>query len=130
MTGTDTGRTGADDIDLGVVLRALADEHRRAVVMELAADPNDGERACHSFNLPVAKQTRTYHFRTLVDSGLLCEINYGNKKGVRLRRADVDRRLPGLLDLLAAEFNSSATPPPRPQTHLANSTSPPLTPHA
>ena len=112
MTDTDTaGAAGADDIDLGVVLRALADEHRRAVVMELAADPDDSERACHSFHLPVSKQTRTYHFRTLVDSGLLREINYGNGKGVRLRRADVDRRLPGLLDLLAAEFTGPATPP-------------------
>ncbi|MBZ6131447.1 MULTISPECIES: ArsR/SmtB family transcription factor [Streptomyces] len=114
MTDTDTaGAAGADDIDLGVVLRALADEHRRAVVMELAADPDDGERACHSFHLPVSKQTRTYHFRTLVDSGLLREINYGNGKGVRLRRADVDHRLPGLLDLLAAEFTRSATSPAR-----------------
>jgi hypothetical protein len=77
--------------------------------MELAADPNDGERACHSFNLPVSKQTRTYHFRTLVDAGLLSEINYGNKKGVRLRRADIDRRLPGLLGLLTAESNRTTT---------------------
>jgi DNA-binding transcriptional ArsR family regulator len=100
--------TGAGDLDLGVVLRALADEHRRAVVMELAADPADGERACHSFNLPVAKQTRTHHFRTLVDSGLLSEIDYGNKKAVRLRRAHVERRFPGLLDLLAAEFDMRA----------------------
>lgn len=108
MTDPDAVPAGVDDIDLGVVLRALADEHRRAVIMELAADPDDGERACHSFNLPVSKQTRTHHFRTLVESGLLCEINYGNRKGVRLRREQVERRFPGLLDLLAAEFNSSA----------------------
>jgi DNA-binding transcriptional ArsR family regulator len=104
----ETSAVPGDDLDLGTVLRALADPHRRAVVIELAADRTDGERTCHSFNLTVSKQTRTHHFRTLCDAGLLCEVDYGNKKGVRLRREAIDRRFPGLLDLLAAEFTRSA----------------------
>ncbi len=35
-------------------------------------------------------------FRRLVDAGLPCEVDYGGKKGVRARRADIDRRPPGL----------------------------------
>ncbi|ONI81700.1 ArsR family transcriptional regulator [Actinosynnema sp. ALI-1.44] len=104
----ETSAVPGDDFDLGTVLRALADAHRRAVMIELASDRADGERTCHSFNLPVSKQTRTHHFRTLCDAGLLCEVDYGNKKGVRLRRAAIDHRFPGLLDLLAAEFDRSA----------------------
>lgn len=105
MVETVVPQADTDVLDLGAVLRALGDEHRRAVMIELAADRSDGERTCHSFNLPVSKQTRTYHFRTLRDVGLIRETNYGNKKGIRLRRAEIDRRFPGLLDLLAAEFS-------------------------
>ncbi|OLS98215.1 ArsR family transcriptional regulator [Pseudonocardia sp. CNS-004] len=104
MARTSTEHAAVGDLDLGTVLRALADEHRRAVITELAADESDGERMCQSFDLPVTKQTRTYHFRTLRDAGLICDIDYGNKKGIRLRRADIERRFPGLLDLLVAEF--------------------------
>lgn len=104
MARTSTAHADVDDLDLGTVLRALADEHRRTVITELAADESDSERMCQSFDLPVTKQTRTYHFRTLRDAGLICDIDYGNKKGIRLRRADIDRRFPGLLDLLVAEF--------------------------
>ncbi|MFR9727794.1 ArsR/SmtB family transcription factor [Saccharopolyspora sp. MS10] len=88
---------------LGVVLRALSDEHRRAVMIELAADGEDRERTCNSFDLPISKQSQTHHFRVLREAGLIREIDYGNRKGIRLRRADVDQRFPGLLALLAAE---------------------------
>lgn len=107
MARTNTARADVDDLNLGTVLRALADEHRRAVITELAADESDSERMCQSFDLPVTKQTRTYHFRTLRDAGLICDIDYGNKKGIRLRRADIDRRFPGLLDLLVAEYSGA-----------------------
>ncbi|MFI6303173.1 ArsR/SmtB family transcription factor [Amycolatopsis thailandensis] len=104
-----TGSGPAKDVDLGTVFRALADEHRRTVIVELAADGSDSERTCNSFDLPVSKQTQTHHFRVLREAGLIHEINYGNRKGIRLRRAEIDRRLPGLLDLLAAERRDTAT---------------------
>ncbi|MCE4267681.1 ArsR family transcriptional regulator [Rhodococcus globerulus] len=93
-----------DELDLGLILRALGDEHRRAVIVELAADEEDPERTCNSFDLPVSKQTQTHHFKTLRDAGLIYYIDYGNRKGISLRRADLDQRFPGLLQLLAAEF--------------------------
>ncbi|MCP2266035.1 ArsR/SmtB family transcription factor [Promicromonospora thailandica] len=108
-----TNESPAQDprLDLGAVLRALSDEHRRAVMTELAADRSDPERTCNSFDLPISKQTQTHHFRTLRDAGLIEEINYGNRKGISLRRDAVDARFPGLLDLLAAEHERTHRQP-------------------
>jgi DNA-binding transcriptional ArsR family regulator len=100
----------ADALDLGAVFRALADEHRRSVMTELAADRSDSERGCNSFDLPISKQTQTHHFRVLREAGLIEEIDYGNRKGIRLRRADVEQRFPGLLALLGAEPSGGAAP--------------------
>ncbi|WP_205814178.1 helix-turn-helix domain-containing protein [Microbacterium sp. K24] len=97
---------GSTEIELGAIFRALADEHRRRVMAELAADKDDGERTCNSFNLPISKQTQTHHFRKLRDAGLICEIDYGNRKGIRLRRSEINERFPGLLDALAADADS------------------------
>jgi DNA-binding transcriptional ArsR family regulator len=89
-----------DEVDLGAVLQALADPHRRRVVLELARAP-DEERACASFDLPVAKSTRTYHWRALRKAGLIHQRDAGNGTFLRLRRQDLDRRFPGLIDILA-----------------------------
>jgi DNA-binding transcriptional ArsR family regulator len=89
-----------DEVDLSQVFRALADPLRRAVVAELAADPDDGERACASFVMPVAKSTKTYHWRALREAGLVLQRDAGNGTFVRLRRAEFERRFPGLLDTL------------------------------
>ncbi|MDV6271562.1 ArsR/SmtB family transcription factor [Rhodococcus globerulus] len=106
MTGDANPRI--EDLDLGTILRALADEHRRAVIIELAADGTDPERTCNSFELPVSKQTQTHHFKTLRDAGLIHYVDYGNRKGISLRRSDIAQRFPGLLQLLAAEFKDSS----------------------
>ena len=85
------------------VLAALTDPHRRGVVAELAAASVDAERTCSSFGLAVTKSTATHHFRVLHVSGLIQLTDYGNRKGVLLRRADIDRQFPGLLSLVVAE---------------------------
>jgi DNA-binding transcriptional ArsR family regulator len=87
-------------IDLDTVLHALADPHRRRVVLELARTP-DEERSCASFNLPLAKSTRTHHWRTLRKAGLIHQRDAGNGTFLRLRRDEIDSRFPGLLDTLA-----------------------------
>ncbi|MCK2213069.1 helix-turn-helix domain-containing protein [Actinomadura sp. ATCC 31491] len=92
-------------MDLGKVLAALADDRRRRVVAELAADPEDRERACGSFDLPVKKATRTHHFRVLREAGLVTQRDHGNGSTLRLRRTDIERRFPGLLRLLVDELD-------------------------
>lgn len=97
------GHLDEDEIVLGAVLSALADPLRRRVVMELAQAPAGTERTCASFGLPVSKATLTHHFRALREAGLIRQVNRGNSRAATLRREEIDRRLPGLLDLVAAE---------------------------
>ena len=90
-----------EDIDLSSVLAALADPMRRRVVLELAREP-DVERLCASFELPVAKSTRTHHWRVLREAGLVWQRDAGNRLMMKLRRDDLQKRFPGLLDTLGA----------------------------
>ncbi|MEV4419423.1 helix-turn-helix domain-containing protein [Patulibacter sp. NPDC049589] len=93
-----TKATGDGELWLGPVLEALADPHRRRVVVELAGAADGTERTCQSFELPVSKSSLTYHFRVLEESGLIANVDYGNRRGVSLRRDAIERSLPGLLD--------------------------------
>lgn len=85
------------EFELGAVLSALADQHRRAVVVDLLDRPG-GEHACSSFHLPVAKSTRTHHWRVLRQAGLIRQRDAGNGSFVRLRGDEIGARFPGLLD--------------------------------
>lgn len=88
------------EVELGTVLSALADPLRRAVVVQLAGGEGGAERACASFALPVAKSTRTHHWRVLREAGLIRQRDAGNGTFVRLRRDEIARRFPGLLELI------------------------------
>ncbi len=97
------GHPDEEEIVFGSVLSALADPLRRQVVMELTQAPAGTERTCASFGLPVSKATLTHHFRVLREAGLIRQVDRGNTRAATLRREEIDRRLPGLLDLVAAE---------------------------
>ncbi|WP_328335160.1 MULTISPECIES: ArsR/SmtB family transcription factor [unclassified Streptomyces] len=101
------GHPSLGEMDLGKVLTALSDPLRRRVVTELIAEQGDAERTCASFNLPVSKSTCTHHFRVLRESGLVTDADYGNRRGVRLRRLEVEQRFPGLLGLLAQDAEAA-----------------------
>ena len=94
-------------MELGKVLAALADDSRRRMVAELAADPKDQERACGSFDLPVKKATRTHHFRVLREAGLVAQRDHGNGSTLTLLRKDIEQHYPGLLQLLVVELGQS-----------------------
>jgi DNA-binding transcriptional ArsR family regulator len=89
-----------DEVDVGAIFHALADPHRRRVIVELARGP-DEERGCSSFDLPLAKSTRTHHWRALRTAGLIHQRDAGNGTFVRLRREELERRFPGLIETLA-----------------------------
>jgi len=101
----------ADEMDLGRILSALADPLRRSVVTRLLQEPDGTERTCASFELPVTKSSCTYHFRVLRESGLILHPDYGNHRGVTLRRAEVEQRFPGLLSVLAHEAETRSEAP-------------------
>ena len=105
MTPDEAPDTGA--LDLGAVLSALADPHRRRVIHDLATDDDSTPRPCSSFGLPVSKSTLSHHFKVLRESGLIRQEDRGNRSGVTLRREDVDARFPGLLDIVGTEPHPS-----------------------
>ncbi|MEV6102967.1 helix-turn-helix domain-containing protein [Nocardia sp. NPDC051981] len=91
-------------MDLGTVFAALADRHRRRVVL---AAPDGTERHCSSFGLPVSKATLTHHFRVLRQAGLIRQVNRGNSNMAQLRRTELQQRFPALIDLLSTEIHIS-----------------------
>ncbi|ANI93995.1 ArsR/SmtB family transcription factor [Dietzia timorensis] len=97
------GHPSVDEMRIGDVLAAVADDNRRHVVRELALSDDTAERSCTSFGLDVSKSTRSHHFKVLREAGVVRQVDRGNKSGVTLRRDDLERRFPGLLELIAAE---------------------------
>ena len=87
-----------DAIDVVTVLEALADPVRLEIVRQLACCSAPGELACGQIELPVTKSTASHHLKTLTAAGITAEREAGTRKFIRLRRADLDRRFPGLLD--------------------------------
>lgn len=85
-----------DQIDLADILHALSDPTRLAVVMQIAAD----ERLCGALHVGVAKSTLSQHLRVLRESGVTHTRPVGTQRWVSLRRADLDARFPGLLDVV------------------------------
>jgi DNA-binding transcriptional ArsR family regulator len=100
----------AQEMTLAVVMAALSDPMRVAIVRELAVR---GESACGAFELGISKATRSHHFKVLREAGLTHTRAEGTHRLVSLRRDVVDSRFPGLLDaVLAAAEREAATAVP------------------
>jgi DNA-binding transcriptional ArsR family regulator len=85
-------------VDLATVMQALSDPCRIAIIQALA----DGrELACNEIALDVSKATRSHHFDVLREAGLIFTRTEGTKCMTSLRKAELDKRFPGLLKLIA-----------------------------
>lgn len=84
-------------IQLTGVLYALSDPVRLAIARSIAAN---GEQPCGTFNLPVAKSTLSHHFKVLRENGVIRMRPLGKQIINSLRREELDRRFPGLLDAI------------------------------
>jgi DNA-binding transcriptional ArsR family regulator len=94
-------RAAPEALELGSVLAALSDPIRLEIVVRLA---RGGELACGSFELPVTKSTCSHHFRVLREAGLIDTRVRGKNRLNRLRREELERAFPGLLEaILRAE---------------------------
>jgi DNA-binding transcriptional ArsR family regulator len=85
----------AEEIELAAVLHALSDPMRLQIVVGLA---NGGQRPCGSFDLPVTKSTCTHHFKVLREAGVIRQRLEGTTRLNSLRREELERRFPGLVD--------------------------------
>lgn len=90
------------EVSLALVMQALADPCRLAIVRELLRAKGRA-LACHEVPLDVSKATRSHHFEVLRDAGLIQTEMEGTKCLTSLRRLELNRRFPGLLKLIAAE---------------------------
>ncbi len=86
-----------EQIALTLVLQALADLHRLAIVKILA---EGGESNCSLMRLDIAKSTISHHFKVLRESGVTKTRTQGTHKLVSLRRDDLEERFPGLLKVI------------------------------
>jgi DNA-binding transcriptional ArsR family regulator len=87
------------DLDLATILRTVGDPLRLAIVRLLA---DDSERTCgqitESMRLPTS--TCSYHLRLLREAGVTRSRPAGTERYIKLRREDLERRFPGLVDVL------------------------------
>jgi DNA-binding transcriptional ArsR family regulator len=95
----------ADDIQLPRVLAALADPHRLAAVRFVARHSESWcMQVIQEAELPMTKPTFSHHLRILREAGIITKRIQGTKGYMSLRKADLDRRFPGLIDaVLSAE---------------------------
>lgn len=89
----------AGALSLPAVLHALSDETRLAVVRQI---DSVGECSCGSFEVGVAKSTLSQHLRVLREAGVTRTRPDGTQRWLSLRRPDLERRFPGLLDVVLA----------------------------
>src|SRR5438309_8608622 len=94
----------AEALELSRVLEALSDPVRLRIVEELAAG---GEQACGVIPLSVSASTRSDHFKILREAGLTITRVVGTTRLVSLRRDDLQRRFPGLLDAVLGAVPAS-----------------------
>ena len=94
----ETHATDLASIDVLTVLQALSDPVRLAIVRQLASCGDSSGLMCHQLELPVTKSTGSHHLKTLHRAGITAEREQGVCKYIRLRRAELDARFPGLID--------------------------------
>jgi DNA-binding transcriptional ArsR family regulator len=82
------------EVPVTAVLQALGDEARLEIVRELA---RDGERVCGTFDLGLAKATRSHHLKVLREAGLTRTRIEGTSRYVSLRAERLEQLYPGLL---------------------------------
>ncbi|HXI71989.1 MAG TPA: helix-turn-helix transcriptional regulator [Verrucomicrobiae bacterium] len=89
------------DVELSVVMQAMSDPCRIAIVRQLLQSKGRA-LACNEVELDIAKATRSHHFEVLRTAGIIFTEMDGTKCMTSVRRAELDKRFPGLLKLVSA----------------------------
>jgi DNA-binding transcriptional ArsR family regulator len=94
---TDAYHPSRAQIRLEAVLTALGHPLRMNVLRVLA---EGGEHPCGAIVDGVSKSTLTHHWRVLRESGVITQRASGRTLLLSLRRADLDARFPGLIEVI------------------------------
>jgi DNA-binding transcriptional ArsR family regulator len=88
-----------EQISLPSILYALSDPTRLQIVKSLAVN---AEMTCCAFvfKSAIAKSTLSHHFKVLRDAGVIFTRSEGTQGINSLRKLDLDRKFPGLLDVI------------------------------
>jgi DNA-binding transcriptional ArsR family regulator len=86
------------EVELLTVLQALSDPVRLEIVRQLASCEKTSELPCGQIELPVSKSTTSHHLKTLTSAGIVAHREEGTRKYMRLRKAELEQRFPGLIE--------------------------------
>ena len=100
-------------IDVMTVLQALADPVRLEIVRQLADAGGSGELPCGQIDVPVGKSTASHHLKVLCGARITSERAEGTRKYIRLRTEELDRRFPGLVEMVLRGGSHAAASPSR-----------------
>ena len=105
----DVVEPAAEDLQLPRVLAALAEPNRLATVQYVA---RAGESCCSEViaeaGLSMTKSTFSHHLRILREAGVLTKRIQGTKGYTKVRKDDLDRRFPGLIDAIIDAENQKS----------------------
>ncbi|MBP2706130.1 helix-turn-helix transcriptional regulator [Microbispora sp. RL4-1S] len=87
-----------EDVELPAVLFALSDPIRLDLVRQLATQGSLTVAQCQATEPGMPKSTFSYHLKTLREAGLIRNEPAGRQRTVTLRKEEVDKRFPALLD--------------------------------
>ncbi|MFG2991454.1 ArsR/SmtB family transcription factor [Streptomyces sp. NPDC048257] len=93
----DPTHPAADRIELVEVLAALGHPVRLEIVRKLATSR---EAFCGEVVPDLPRSSVTHHLKTLRESGVICQRPQGRKLYLALRRDDLERSFPGLLQIV------------------------------
>jgi len=94
-----------DQLDLAAILAVLGDSTRLGIVAYLAR--NEGTPlSCGQFLDLGSKTNLSYHLAKLREAGVTRTEAVGTSRMITLRRDDLDRRFPGLLDSILASADA------------------------
>ncbi len=82
------------------VLRSLGDPVRLSIVRQLLACRD--EKSCSGFQHDVTKATLSHHLAILAEVGIIRARPDGTRRLISLQVEELERRFPGLLDLIRA----------------------------
>jgi DNA-binding transcriptional ArsR family regulator len=85
-------------VELTDVLFALSEPARLELVRLIAAEGPQSVANCQVVDPQAPKSTFSHHLKALREAGLVRNVPAGRQRMISLRREEIERRFPGLLD--------------------------------